>query len=122
MISNSLKPKSAYIFVANHVSMIDIMLMGSTIRNHPIVFIGKKEFINLNRIRGNSGEPLFANPRNAAGGSLRQKKSQETSKIPLKFFAYGIGEVQPKTFKNQFEFRMPLESCSGRVFWCSSDG
>ena len=38
-----LSSKSAYIFVANHVSMIDIMLMGSTIRNHPIVFIGKKE-------------------------------------------------------------------------------
>ena len=38
-----LSSESAYIFVANHVSMIDIMLMGSTIRNHPIVFIGKKE-------------------------------------------------------------------------------
>ncbi len=40
---NNLSSKSAYIFVANHVSMIDVMLMGSTIRNHPIVFIGKKE-------------------------------------------------------------------------------
>ena len=38
-----LSSESSYIFVANHVSMIDIMLMGSTIRNHPIVFIGKKE-------------------------------------------------------------------------------
>ena len=35
--------KSTYIFVSNHVSMIDIMLMVSAIRNHPLVFIGKKE-------------------------------------------------------------------------------
>lgn len=39
----SLSPGSPYIFVANHVSMIDIMLMVSSIRNHPLVFIGKKE-------------------------------------------------------------------------------
>ena len=32
-----------YIFVANHVSMIDVMLLVSTVRNNPIVFIGKKE-------------------------------------------------------------------------------
>ena len=35
--------ESPYIFVANHVSMIDIMLMVSSIRSHPLVFIGKKE-------------------------------------------------------------------------------
>ncbi len=39
----NLSPGSPYIFVANHVSMIDIMLMVSSIRNHPLVFIGKKE-------------------------------------------------------------------------------
>ena len=46
----------------------------------------------------------FANPRNAAGGSLRQKESSETSKIPLKYFAYGFGKVKPMIFKKQSEF------------------
>ena len=60
------------------------------------VFIGKKDF---EKIKKN-----FANPRNAAGGSLRQKNPKETSKIPLKYFAYGYGLVEPMTFKTQFEF------------------
>ena len=60
------------------------------------IYIGKKDFIN---IKGN-----FANPRNAAGGSLRQKNSNKTSKIPLKYFAYGFGAVEPMIFNTQSEF------------------
>ena len=60
------------------------------------IFIGKKDFI---KIKDN-----FANPRNAAGGSLRQKNSDETAKIPLKYFAYGFGAVEPMTFKTQSDF------------------
>jgi DNA ligase (NAD+) len=59
------------------------------------VYISKKDFEKLKN--------KFANPRNAAGGSLRQKNSRETAKIPLKFFAYGTGEIKPKIFKNQTE-------------------
>ena len=39
-----------------------------------------------------------------AGGSLRQKNPKETSKIPLKYFAYGFGAVEPMIFKTQLEF------------------
>ena len=46
----------------------------------------------------------FANPRNAAGGSLRQKNSQETAKIPLRYFAHGFGVIEPMIFKTQAEF------------------
>ena len=60
------------------------------------IYIGKKDF---NIIKSN-----FANPRNAAGGSLRQKNSNETSKIPLAYFAYGFGAVKPMVFKTQSEF------------------
>ncbi len=60
------------------------------------IFISKKDFI---KIKDN-----FANPRNAAGGTLRQKDPRETSKIPLKYFAYGFGAVQPFSFKSQSEF------------------
>tara|TARA_B100000963_G_scaffold294698_1_gene265404 strand:+ start:19530 stop:21560 length:2031 start_codon:yes stop_codon:yes gene_type:complete len=60
------------------------------------IFIGKTDFEN---IKGN-----FANPRNAAGGSLRQKNSEETAKIPLKYFAYGFGALEPMKFNSQSEF------------------
>ena len=60
------------------------------------IYIGKKDFLKI--------KENFANPRNAAGGSLRQKNSIETSKIPLKYFAYGFGEVKPMIFKKQSEF------------------
>ena len=60
------------------------------------VYIGKKDF---HKIKND-----FANPRNAAGGSLRQKDSTQTAKIPLRYFAYGFGVVEPMLFKTQSEF------------------
>ena len=60
------------------------------------IFIGKKDFSKL--------KGKFANPRNAAAGSLRQKDSRQTAKIPLKYFAYGFGAVEPMIFKTQSEF------------------
>ena len=66
------------------------------------VYIGKKDFEKL--------KDKFANPRNAAGGSLRQKNSKETAKIPLKFFAYGIGEIVPQIFKTQTDLLKQLKN------------
>ncbi len=66
------------------------------------VYIGKKDFEKI--------KDKFANPRNAAGGSLRQKNSGETAKIPLKFFAYGIGEIKPKLFKKQSDLLKKLKA------------
>tara|TARA_B110000211_G_scaffold33331_1_gene33656 strand:- start:1495 stop:3534 length:2040 start_codon:yes stop_codon:yes gene_type:complete len=60
------------------------------------VYIGKKNFEKI--------KDKFANPRNAAGGSLRQKDSHSTAKIPLNFFVYGFGEIKPFTFKKQSDF------------------
>ena len=60
------------------------------------VYIAKKDFTKIS--------DKFANPRNAAGGSLRQKDPKETSKIPLKYFAYGFGAVEPMKFLKQSEF------------------
>jgi NAD-dependent DNA ligase (contains BRCT domain type II) len=67
------------------------------------VYIGKKDF---QKIKDN-----FANPRNAAAGSLRQKDSNNTAKIPLKFFAYGTTQVNQKNFTNQSEFLNYLNQC-----------
>ena len=60
------------------------------------VYISKSDFKKI--------EKNFANPRNAAGGSLRQKDPKETEKIPLKFIAYGFGLVEPINFKKQSDY------------------
>ena len=66
------------------------------------VYINKDDF---QKIKEN-----FANPRNAASGSLRQKDSKETSKIPLKFIAYTFGFMSENKFKNQSDFLKELKS------------
>ena len=66
------------------------------------IFIGKKDFQDLSK--------NFANPRNAAGGSLRQKNAEDTSKIPLNYFAYGFGVVEPMIFKTQLEFLQKIKT------------
>ena len=60
------------------------------------VYINKSDFENL--------KEKFANPRNAASGSLRQKDSFETKKIPLKFIAYTFGLFENNNFDKQSDF------------------
>ncbi len=57
------------------------------------VVMYKKDFLRLNEIQEETGAKIFANPRNAAAGSVRQLDSGITAKRPLRFFAYGIGMV-----------------------------
>ncbi len=65
------------------------------------VFIKKSDFNNLKN--------NFANPRNAASGSLRQKNPEQTKKIPLNFVAYTYGYFESKTIKKQSEFLRSLK-------------
>ena len=66
------------------------------------VFIDKKDFEKLKN--------KFSNPRNAASGTLRQKDSKQTSKIPLKFIAYTFGYISDNKFKKQSDFLKELKS------------
>jgi len=71
------------------------------------VFIANSDFENI--------KDNFANPRNAASGSLRQKNPDETKKIPLKFIAYTFGYYENFNFKKQSEFLKSLEKWGFKV-------
>ena len=63
------------------------------------VYISHEDFDELNKLQKESGKDLFKNPRNAAAGSLKQLDPRETSKRPLRFFAYSWGRVSPLLFE-----------------------
>ncbi|THB70333.1 MAG: NAD-dependent DNA ligase LigA [Desulfobulbaceae bacterium] len=65
------------------------------------VYMEKAAFHQLNSSREAAGEPLFANPRNAAAGSLRQLDPTVTASRPLRFFAYGAAENSSTRAKTQ---------------------
>tara|TARA_A100001388_G_scaffold216258_1_gene166788 strand:- start:2394 stop:4172 length:1779 start_codon:yes stop_codon:yes gene_type:complete len=71
------------------------------------VFIKKKDFLKI--------KENFANPRNAASGTLRQKDPNETKKIPLNFIAYTFGFVKQNNIKYQSEFLKALKSWGFQV-------
>ncbi len=58
------------------------------------IFLPCKDFVELNRQRAEQGEFLFANPRNAAAGSLRQLDPKVTASRPLSFYVYGVADVE----------------------------
>ncbi|NSW91989.1 MAG: NAD-dependent DNA ligase LigA [Firmicutes bacterium] len=62
------------------------------------VFISKKDFIKLNEAQEEEGQPLFANPRNAAAGSLRQLDPKITAKRKLDIFVFNIQRIEGKEF------------------------
>jgi len=71
------------------------------------VYMTKKAFLVLNERQKEAGETIFANPRNSAAGSLRQKDPSVTASRPLGFFAYAWGEISD----------MPEETQSGMIKW-----
>src|SRR5580765_5340984 len=72
----------------------------------------KTDFLALNQRQQAEGEAVFANPRNSAAGSLRQKDVSVTASRPLHFFAYAWGEMS----------EMPAQTHSGMVQWLARCG
>jgi DNA ligase (NAD+) len=71
------------------------------------VYMTKQAFLALNKRQAESGGTVFANPRNSAAGSLRQKDPSITASRPLGFFAYAWGEISD----------MPAQTQSGMIKW-----
>jgi DNA ligase (NAD+) len=76
------------------------------------VYMTKPDFLALNKRQAAAGEQIFANPRNSAAGSLRQKDPSVTASRPLHFFAYAWGEMS----------EMPADSQSGMMKWMAHAG
>jgi DNA ligase (NAD+) len=82
------------------------------------VLITKESFREVNRSQSEEDLPLFANPRNAASGALRQLDPAMTAKRKLHFYAWGIGRVEGFSFNTQLEI---LEKLKDWGFKVSSD-
>jgi DNA ligase (NAD+) len=79
------------------------------------VFIGIEEFKRFNRSRADNSLPAFANPRNAAAGSLRQLDSKITADRPLEIFFYGIGRIDDIEFDSHWELLQSLKGWGLRI-------
>jgi DNA ligase (NAD+) len=67
------------------------------------VYIRREDFRALNEKREQRGEPLYANPRNLAAGSLRQLDPKDTASRPLSFMAYEVGQMDRRPFETHWE-------------------
>lgn len=79
------------------------------------VFLPLGAFMKINREKEARGEVLFANPRNAAAGSLRQLNPKITAARPLDIFCYGVGVVEDLEFKTHYETLQFIKSMGLRV-------
>lgn len=79
------------------------------------VYMDRGGFEKFNQERQKKGEPSFANPRNAASGSLKLLDPHMTAQRPLKFFAHGVGAVEGLELNTHFETLQTLQSFGIRV-------
>ena len=74
------------------------------------VYMSRADFMALNQAQADAGGKLFANPRNAAAGSLRQKDAGVTAKRPLKFWAHGWGAASHVPGETQVEVMQQIKA------------
>jgi len=93
----------------------EVLNISSRLEVRGEVFIGLEEFKQLNQERLDQNLPPFANPRNAAAGSLRQLDSRVTAKRPLEIFIYGVGIVTDLVLESHWETLHILKGLGFRI-------
>jgi len=79
------------------------------------IFMWRQAFAKLNRTLEEEGEEPFANPRNAAAGSVRQKDPQVTATRPLDIFVYGVSYAEPDSFTSHWQAMQQLHESGFRI-------
>jgi DNA ligase (NAD+) len=104
--------------ITENIKTIKNIPLELKIKNPPVFFelrgevcINKVDFERLNEDIIKSGGQKFANPRNAAAGSLRQKNPQITARRDLRFFVHSFGKIDGKQFQKQSDFLKYCKLC-----------
>jgi len=79
------------------------------------IYMERKAFDEMNKRQEAAEEKVFANPRNAAAGSLRQLDPKITASRPLRFFAYAWGEAEPRGWNRQSDYLKQLKAWGFKV-------
>jgi DNA ligase (NAD+) len=79
------------------------------------ILLLKQDFVKLNELRKTRGQPLFANPRNAAAGSIRQLDSKIAAERSLEIFCHGLGESKGLDIHSQFELFQRLKKWGFKI-------
>jgi DNA ligase (NAD+) len=81
------------------------------------IYMNREDFMAFNAQREKEGEDVFANPRNAAAGSVRQLDPSISALRPLRFFAYALGESKGPTGKNALDFETQADLRKALAHW-----
>jgi len=96
-------------FVKNFPAQLNAVNIPYNLEIRGEVYMDKSHFLALNKQREASGQSLFANPRNAAAGSLRQLDPSITAERNLRYFVYSLGYSSSEFTSNQFELLSRLK-------------
>ncbi len=97
------------------LARVDGQGRGQSIEVRGEVYMPKRSFVRLNEERDAAGQAVFANPRNAAAGSLRQKDPRITAHRDLATFIYAVADESPINVSSQWEFLQWLGDCGFSV-------
>ena len=100
---------------ANGLAKVADRGLGQSIEVRGEVYMPKHSFVRLNEDADAAGREPFANPRNAAAGSLRQKDPKVTAHRDLETFIYAVADEAPLSVSTQWEFLQWLRACGFSV-------